>query len=52
LGAAAALLEENGTSIEEIATVGRLPLDVVKTVIEMGSETKPRLSLSLSDLQS
>lgn len=50
LGAAATLLEENGTSIEKIATVGRLPLDAVKTVIEMGSETKPRLSLRLSDL--
>jgi len=52
LGAVAALLEENGTSIEEIAMVGRLPLDAVKTVIEMGSETKPRLTLNLSDLYS
>jgi len=50
LGAAAALLEDNGTSIEQIARVGRLPLDAVKTVIEMGSETKPRLTLTVSDL--
>jgi Zn-dependent peptidase ImmA (M78 family) len=47
LGAAADLLDQSGITIEHLAAASRLTLMSIKEVIEAGSETRPKLRLSL-----
>lgn len=45
LGAAAALLNSHGTTLEHLAHAARLPLQQVVDVVTAGSESRPRLQL-------
>lgn len=50
LGAAIKLLADAGTTISDLARASRLPIEQISEVIAAGSETKPRLNLSVSPL--
>lgn len=47
LGQAAALLEQDGTSLNDLAVAGGLPLGRFEQVIAAGSERRPRLTLTV-----
>lgn len=47
LGQAAHLLEQDGTTLAELAAAGALPLDRIEQVVEAGSERRPKLQLTL-----
>lgn len=48
LGAAAALLSEAGTTLDHLATASRLTIDQINDIVTAGSETKPRLRLTVT----
>ena len=50
LGQAATLLEQNGTSLDDLARAGGLPLERVVQVVAAGSEQRPRLTLTVNPL--
>jgi Zn-dependent peptidase ImmA (M78 family)/transcriptional regulator with XRE-family HTH domain len=49
LGAAAALLDKHGVSVEQLADAARLPFRQVADVIAAGSDRRPRLQLPPAD---
>nr|WP_281387156.1 ImmA/IrrE family metallo-endopeptidase [Jiangella mangrovi] len=46
LGAAVELLSDAGTTIDDLAVAGRLPVGQIEEIVAAGSETRPRLSLT------
>lgn len=48
LGAATALLSEAGTTLDHLAAASRLTTDQINGVVTAGSETKPRLRLTVA----
>lgn len=51
IGAAAALLATAGTSVDDLAAASRLTVAQINDIIAAGSETKPRLRLSVDPAQ-
>lgn len=49
LGAAAALLAEAGTNTDTLAAASRLPVNQIDEIIAAGSETKPRLRVTVDN---
>lgn len=45
LGSAVALLAEHGTTVEQLASAARLPLDQVHHVLQASSDSRPRLQM-------
>lgn len=46
VGAAVDLIESSGYALENVAALGGVPIETMRTVVAAGSETRPRLRLS------